>query len=340
MPSRLSPPEPGPAQASARAGARPSRRAVLLGGAGVVVAAGGVATGYELVQDGTLPGKYLLARLIGACGSPPPAPRGRPPVRQVTSFYSAFRHRHVSMVTLMPPGQPAGARLGVVLALHGAGADAQTMADQVSPAMTAAGITRFAAITVDGGDTYWHDRADGDDPVGMIIREVLPKAAAAGLRTSRIGIAGESMGGYGALLLAEQLARPSLLRGQVVTAAARSRSSAPSEPALPKPAAVAALSPALFATYADARAANRTAFDSQADFDRNDVFTSLPALRSVPTLVSCGTDDPFEPETALFAQGWLACSGTSHLADSCPAVMTTPSGSGTCPDRCASSART
>jgi poly(3-hydroxybutyrate) depolymerase len=271
-------------------GRRLPRRAVLLGGAGVVVA-GGLLTGYELVQGGTLPGKYLLARLVGACGSPPPPPRGRPPVRQVISFYSAFRHRQVTMVTLTPPGRPAGAGLGVVVALHGAGADAQTMADQVGPAMTAAGITSFASVTVDGGDTYWHARADGDDPIGMIIREVLPRAAAGGLRTGQIGIVGESMGGYGALLLAEQLARPSLLPGPVITAAARS--------ALPEPAAVAALSPAIFASYADALSANRTAFDSQADFDNNDIFASLPALRSVPTLVSCGTDDPFEPETAL-----------------------------------------
>jgi acetyl esterase/lipase len=282
-----------------RGSGRLSRRAVLLGGAGLVVVAGGAATGYELVQDGALPGKYLLARLVGACGSPPPPPRGRPPVRRAISFYSAFRHRQVTMVTLTPPGRPAAPNLGVVLALHGAGADAQTMADQVGPAMTAAGITRFATITVDGGNTCWHDRADGDDPIGMIIREVLPRAAAAGLRTSHIGITGESMGGYGALLLAEQLARPSLLPAPVVTAAAGSRSAALAKAALPQPAAVAALSPAIFTSYADARAANRTAFDSQADFDRNDVFAGLAALRSVPTLVSCGTDDPFEPAAAL-----------------------------------------
>ena len=43
----------------------PARRAVLLGGLGLTVAA--AAAGYELVQDGTLPGKYALARLVGAC---------------------------------------------------------------------------------------------------------------------------------------------------------------------------------------------------------------------------------------------------------------------------------
>ena len=55
-----------------------SRRALLTGGAGLAVAAGAaIAGGYELVQDGTLPGKYQLARLTGACGSPLPPPAGR-----------------------------------------------------------------------------------------------------------------------------------------------------------------------------------------------------------------------------------------------------------------------
>jgi hypothetical protein len=307
---------PIPADAADRATRRGrlSRRAVLLGSLGVVVAGGGV-TGYELVQDGTLPGKYALARLTGACGSPPPRPRGNPPIRATTSFYSAFRHRQVTMVTLMPPRMPAPPGFGVVIALHGAGGDAESMADQVGPAMTAAGITHFGAVTVDGGDTYWHNRADGDDPIGMILREVLPRLAADGIRTSSIGLLGESMGGYGALLLAEQLSRPSLLPepvavGTVTTAGPVIPGPVISDPliastghatgiSLPRPAAVAALSPAIFASYGDARAANRAAFDDQADFDRNDVFASLSSLRAVPTLVSCGADDPFEPEAAL-----------------------------------------
>ncbi len=116
-----------------------------------------------------------------------------------------------------------------MIGLHGDGASASDLARQLSPAMTAAQITGFAAVTVDGGDTYWHKRANGDDPLGMIIHEVLPRLAAAGLATERIGICGESMGGYGALLLGEQLA---------------------STGGRPQPAAVAAVSPAIFASYA------------------------------------------------------------------------------------------
>ena len=80
--------------------------------------------------------------------------------------------------------------------------------------MSRARVSRFAIICVDGGETYWHRRADGDDPAGMIVHEVLPRAAAAGMHTGRIGIVGLSMGGYGALLIAEQFSaeQPSTFR--------------------------------------------------------------------------------------------------------------------------------
>jgi S-formylglutathione hydrolase FrmB len=261
----------------------PSRRTVLFGGAGLAAIAF-AATGYELVTDGVLPGKYTLARIDGACGSAPPPPTGRRPSQHVTNFESAYRHATVEMVTLTPPDATASSDLGVVLALHGAGNTATGLADQVATAMTAAKIATFAVVCPDGGGTYWHKRADGDDPVGMILHEVLPRAAAAGLATRRIGIAGESMGGYGALLLAERF-----------TAAA-----ATTPKATPAVAAAAAMSPAIFATYADARAADKGAFDSQPDFARNDVLAGISELQHVPTWIACGADDPFQPEVALF----------------------------------------
>jgi hypothetical protein len=276
---------------------RPSRRAVLIGGGlGLLFAAGGIS--YELVQDGTLPGKYALAGLDGACGSAPPPPRGAWPVPHTVSFYSDYRHRWVQLITLIPAGA-AGPRAGapgasngaagaagasdplrVLIALHGSGSDAAAMARLVAPAMTAAGLTGVAVLCVDGGDTYWHKRANGDDPVGMIVHEVLPRAAAAGLETGRVALLGESMGGYGALLLAERFA----------TAAGRS--------GMPAAAAAAALSPAIFGSYADAVAANRASFDSPADFRAHDVLAEAAALRDVPAWIACGTDDPFEPQTA------------------------------------------
>jgi len=211
------------------------------------------------------------------------------------TFESAYRHGAVQMITLVPVDARAGSGLGVVVGLHGTGSTAAALADQVAPAMSAAKVATFAVICVDGRGTYWHKRADGDDPIGMILHEVLPRAAAAGLATRRIGIVGESMGGYGALLLAERLAAaaPPLRNSSLA------RRPAPASRA-PAVAAVAALSPAIFATYADARAANKDAFDSNADFVRNDVFAGISALRHVPTWIACGVDDPFQPEATLF----------------------------------------
>jgi hypothetical protein len=60
------------------------------------------------------------------------------------------------------------------------------------------------------------------------------------------------------------------------------------------------MSPAIFATFADARSADVGAFDSEADFARNDVFAGISALRPVPTCVACGADDPFQPQAVRF----------------------------------------
>lgn len=254
-----------------------SRRAVIAASAGLAASAAAAAAGaYGLVEAGVLPGKYRLAQALGECGSPPPLPRGPAPIRRQAEFWSGYRRRRVQMVTLVPPGLGSVRGLRVVVALHGLGGDAVAAADHLAAGMTSAAVRRFAVITVDGGSTYWHRRSDGDDPLGMIIHEALPRAAARGLDTRRIGIVGNSMGGYGALLLAERLgAGP------------------------PGAAAVVAASSAIFASYPDARAADRGAFDGPADFARSSVFAGLGALRRVPARIDCGSSDPFAAATLL-----------------------------------------
>jgi hypothetical protein len=281
-------------------GVRLSRRTVLAGGAGLAAVAC-VAGGYELVQNGTLPGRYKLARLTGACELAPAPLAGPLPSRHQVSFHSPYRHRTVQMVTLIPAAAASPAGLGVVIALHGSGGSPATLAPGMARAMSRAHVTRFAIICVDGGETYWHQRADGDDPAGMIAHEVLPRAAAAGMRTGRIGIVGLSMGGYGALLIAEQFSaeQPGTLRYRAKRQGTEQPRAAGEPGGSPAVAAVAALSPAVFASYDDARAANPGAFDSPADFTRNNVVAGLLTLRRVPAFIACGTDDPFQPEAAL-----------------------------------------
>lgn len=248
---------------------------MITASAGLAASAAAAAAGaYGLVEAGVLPGKYRLATALGECGSAPPVPRGPAPSRRETAFRSAYRRQVVRMVTLVPAAAASVRGLRVVVALHGLGGSAVAAAGHLALGMTSAGVSRFAVITVDGGSTYWHRRSDGDDPLGMIVHEVLPRAAAGGLDTGRIGIVGNSMGGYGALLLAERLGA----RGA---------------------AAVAAASPAIFASYADASAADRGAFDGPADFARNSVFAGLGALRRVPAWIDCGSSDPFAAMTLL-----------------------------------------
>ena len=87
---------------------------------------------------------------------------------------------------------------------------------------------------------------------------------------------GISMGGYGALLLAEKYPR---LIG-----------------------AVAAISPAIWTSYAQARAANAGAYASAADFAADDAVTHAAALARVPGRVASAYDDSFYPGVRAFAR--------------------------------------
>jgi pimeloyl-ACP methyl ester carboxylesterase len=111
----------------------------------------------------------------------------------------------------------------------------------------------------------------------MIVDELIPMCRRLGLGRPphRIGAIGISMGGYGALLLAEK--HPRLIS------------------------AVAAISPAVWTTYPQARSANAGAFASGADFANDDVVTHASALAGIPVRIASGTDDPFHPGVIALA---------------------------------------
>ncbi|WP_433469352.1 alpha/beta hydrolase [Spirillospora sp. CA-128828] len=259
-----------------------SRRTLLLGGLGGIGAAAAMGgTGYALVENEVVPGKVRLDRALGKCGELPAPPAASVRVERMT--WRSARRRTTVTATIVPPADGRSLRgLPVVVALHGSGDTGPSVVrnlalDHYLPdAVAKGGVPPFALVTVDGGpDTYWHHRANGDDPIGMIVDELLPRLHRRGARTDRIGAMGWSMGGYGALLLTRRLGARRM-------------------------AAVVASSPALFTSYKDALATNPRSFDSAADYARNDIFAALDELKGVPLRVDCGTSDPFADRVREF----------------------------------------
>jgi enterochelin esterase-like enzyme len=219
----------------------------------------------------------VLDMLDGACSVPGPALEFSPPGPASSgTFYSAARRRTVGYTIAYPPGHHAGAELPLVVMLHGYGGNHADALVGMSPAQAVAlqvngrPLAAMALVTVDGGNGYWSPHP-GDDPMAMVIGELIPLCWRLGLGRPprRIGLMGISMGGYGALLLAEKY--PHLI------------------------AAAAAISPAIWTSYAQAQGANAGAYASAAAFAANDAVTHASALAHVPVRVASGYDDPFYP---------------------------------------------
>ena len=185
-----------------------SRRAVLRLGMG---AAAGAAGAYVL--GATMSHPAVTAPPVSMTGvgvplappvAPPLEPASAPAPTYVTgSFVSAARGGvSTNWAIARPPGQTGPLR--PVIALHGKGQDAAgVMAGGVEQGLAqavAAGIPPFAVVAVDGGGSYWHKRASGEDSGAMVLDELIPMLSGQGLDTSRVGFLGWSMGGYGALL--------------------------------------------------------------------------------------------------------------------------------------------
>ena len=177
-----------------------TRRQLLLGAVGVggVAAAGGAA--YALAPD------RLKTRLgLGPEPFIPDAAEGRVRLETVSS---AARGMDVGLFTAVPAGHGDGAGLPVVVILHGGSATAASFQDFgfgrfLTQAVTD-GAEPFVLAGADGGQLRWQaDPAGGDDPQAMVVNEMPRWLADRGFDAERRAVWGWSMGGYGALRLAE-----------------------------------------------------------------------------------------------------------------------------------------
>ncbi|WP_134431092.1 alpha/beta hydrolase-fold protein [Mycobacterium ulcerans] len=256
-----------------------SRRAVLgLGASATLGAVGTYALDMALLprtsRAAPAPPIGTNVQLAPARPLDPPPPAQAAPTMTTGSFVSAARGGiTTNWAIARPPGQTQPLR--PVIALHGKGSDAATvMAGGVEQGLAQAvnaGLPPFAVVAVDGGGSYWHKRASGEDSGAMVLDELIPMLDSQRLDTSRVAFLGWSMGGYGALLLGGRL-------GPARTAA------------------ICAVSPAL---WTSAGAAAPGAFDGAADYAANSVW-GMPALGSIPIRVDCGDSDPFYSATKQF----------------------------------------
>ena len=230
-----------------------SRRAFLGGTVGLVVAAGAAAAEFAPIN---------LRYRVGLVHSPDHrVPVGHERVLSGT-LASAHMKQPVGWSIALPTSQP----IGVVFCLHSWGNDHTMAFSQLHiPDVVAAAGAGLVVAACDGGQhSYWHPRADGTDAMAMFFDEFMPLVERQIGPITQRGLLGWSMGGYGALLFAEQ--RPELFR------------------------VVAVGSPALWTT---AGAPPPGPFDGPADYKRWNVYDHIDRLTDITVRVDCGIHDPF-----------------------------------------------
>lgn len=189
-------------------------------------------------------------------------------------------------VIVPPRAGPRGGR-SLLVFLHGRGGDEGTFNETVLAGLPRLRGRQPVVAFPDGGDHgYWHDRAKGDWGT-YVMKEVIPQAIRRfGVDPRRLAIGGISMGGFGAYDLA--LLHP----GRFCAAGGHSA-----------------------ALWFDGSETAPGAFDDAADFERNDVVSTVQndpnAFGNTRVWNDYGHDDPFR----IYNEGFVDAlhAGTTNL---------------------------
>ena len=178
---------------------------------------------------------------------------------------------------------PPKAVTAVVYCLHGRGGNRHDAFDGIElHRYIAERKLPWAVASLDGGEAYWHRRANGSDTQRDLLEVLVPFVESKANPLKR-AVIGWSMGGYGALLLGET--HPDDF------------------------AAVVASAPALWSSFG---ATAPGAFDDAADFKANDVLGGTSRLVQPSVRVDCGADDPFAPMVRELRRRVPSISGGIH----------------------------
>lgn len=223
-----------------------------------------------------------LTVAVGArdtAGAVPDVPTGP---RVDGTFTSALRGGvETGWSIVRPPGVEGP--LPLVVGLHMLGRDHASLLEPrialdrfLASAVRDHGVPPFAVALVDGGRSFWHPRPWGEDAGAMVVEEFLPIVAEHGYDTSRLGLLGWSMGGYGALRLAGLLG-PRRVR------------------------AVCASSPAL---WVHARDAYPVGFEDATEYRAFSVLGRQADLDGIAVRIDCGRGDAFLPGVRAYVRGF------------------------------------
>jgi hypothetical protein len=161
-----------------------NRRTLLLGGLGVIVVGAGAGAAAEWDSP-------TFVRLRGGCGPNPAVPTSTYDVSSGSLTSASMPDRALTYSVALPAGHRPGDGTPLVIYLSGLNRGLGDLDGGLGIAgfATAAGSKLAFVQPGFGGNTYWHRRADGRDPMAALVNDVVPAVEEPSVPTPRRGAA-------------------------------------------------------------------------------------------------------------------------------------------------------